>query len=211
MRKAKLNFVVDAIALIAFVFLASTGILIHYVLPPGSGHSSTLWNMDRHQWGDLHFWAAVVLIGLIVVHLFLHWRWVLGIVKGKVQAASGKRLTFATVCLVLLTGAAIAPFFAAVEQKPGDSPHKGRGENHAAAGEGNQANGSAESHDEEIKGSMTLAEIEQMTGVAVAVILDELKLPADTPVGSRLGPLRRQYEFEMNDVREAVRKHRASQ
>ena len=72
MKRANLNFLVDAVALIAFVLLAATGVLVRYVLPPGSGHFSALWGMDRHQWGQVHFWIAVVLMASLGLHLFLH-------------------------------------------------------------------------------------------------------------------------------------------
>lgn len=30
---------------------------------------------DRHEWGDLHSWLSYAFLGLIVLHMALHWRW----------------------------------------------------------------------------------------------------------------------------------------
>lgn len=95
MKRANLNFVLDAVAFAAFVLLTSTGVLMRYVLPPGSGHFSILWGMDRHEWGQLHFWIAVVLMASMGLHLLLHWRWIISMVKGRSREGSGIRVAFA--------------------------------------------------------------------------------------------------------------------
>jgi hypothetical protein len=194
MRRANLNFVIDAVALVPFVFLTATGVLVRYVLPPGSGHFSTLWGMDRHEWGQLHFWIAVILMASLGLHLFLHWRWVVCMVKGRPSEGSGLRVTLAVVGVMALAGLAAAPFFGPVEQT-GEPPHRMRGR---------QTN---ESEVLQIDGSMTLSEVEQRTGVPADVILRELGLPPQVPIDSRLGRLRRDHKFELHDVREIVRRH----
>lgn len=203
MRKATVNFVVDALALVAFVLLAGTGVLVRYVLPPGSGHFSSLWGMDRHAWGEVHFWISVVLLALLALHVFLHWRWVVSMVKGKSGESSGARLALAVVGVLMLGAIVAAPFLADVEQKDDGEPrHRMR-------------SGDDASHDGHaglrIEGSMTLAEVSAETGVPVEVIVRELGLPADTPVDSRLGRLRRTHGFEMEDVRAIVREHAGGQ
>ncbi len=194
MRKAKLNFVVDAAAFAAFVFLTATGVLVRYVLPPGSGHFNTLWGMDRHEWGQLHFWIAIILMAALGFHLFLHWRWVVCMVKGRPREGSGFRVALAVVGVTALAGLALAPFFGRVEQT-GEPPHKMR------------ITEPSEGSVDQIDGSMTLNEVEQLTGVPTAVILRELGLPSQVPVDVRLGRLRKQHGFELHDVREIVRRH----
>ena len=194
MKRAKLNFLVDAVAFTAFVFLTGTGVLVRYVLPPGSGRFSTLWGMDRHDWGRIHFWIAVILMASLGMHLFLHWRWVVGMVKGRPREGSGVRVALAVVGLVALLGLAAAPFFGDV-QETGEPPHRLRSMEHA------------DDKAYRIDGSTTLREVEQRTGVPAAVILEELGLPPESHVDERLGRLRRQYGFEMEDVRGIVEKH----
>jgi len=194
MRRASLNFVVDAVAFVAFVFLTATGVLVRYVLPPGSGHFSTLWRWDRHEWGQIHFWAAVVLMGALGFHLFLHWRWVVRVVQGRPREGSGIRMGLAVVGVTALASLAVAPFFGQVEQT-GEPAHRVR------------LTEPSEGTVPQIDGSMTLHEVEQLTGVSAAVILRELGLPPQVPADARLGRLRREFGFELHDVREIVRKH----
>ena len=194
MQKSKLNFVVDTVAFVAFVFLTATGVLVRYVLPPGSGHFSTLWGMDRHEWGQLHFWIAVVLMASLGFHLFLHWSWVVCMVKGRPSEGSGLRVALAVVGVIALAALAAAPFFGRVEQT-GEPPHRMR------------ADETGDRKAPQIDGSMTLNEVEKLTGVPAAVILRELGLPPQVPVDARIGRLRKEYGFELHDVREIVRRH----
>jgi hypothetical protein len=193
MRKATLYFAVDVVAFALFVGLTATGVLVRYVLPPGSGHFSTLWGMDRHEWGNLHFWMAVGLMAALALHLFFHWRFVVSVVRGRPREGKGGRVALALLGLVALIGLAGAPFLAPIEQS-GDPPHRTRtsdeeGEHGASV---------------RIDGSMTLTQVEQATGVPARVILEELGLGPDVPVDQKLGQLRRTYGFELHDVREIV-------
>jgi hypothetical protein len=194
MSKSIINFIVDAVAFIAIVLLAATGVLMRYVLPAGSGHFITLWGMDRHEWGQIHFWIAIALIGIMVIHLFLHWRWIVCIVKGTSHSGKAVRVALAMGGVTVLFGLAVVPFLSQVEEA-GEPPHKLRSEEYP------------EVPADQINGSMTLQEVEQRTGVPTAVILKELGLPVDAPLDERLGRLRRKYDFEIHDVREIVRKH----
>ena len=56
----------------------------------------------------------------------------------------------------------------------------------------------------EIRGSMTLREIEETTGVPVAYCLEKWGWPDDTVPENRLGRLRRKYGFDMHAVREII-------
>ena len=57
-------------------------------------------------------------------------------------------------------------------------------------------------------GQMSLQVISQKTEIPVGQIIAELNLPADIDVHERLGRLRRQYGFDMEDVRQVIEKHR---
>jgi hypothetical protein len=193
MRKVNADFLVDTMAFAAFVLLAASGVLLRYLLPPGSGHFNALWGMDRHEWGRIHFWIAVAMTGALALHLVLHWRWIVSVVKGRPRDASGMRVALAIVGLLALAGLAAAPFFADIEQT-GEPPHRMRSDQPASPAY-------------EINGSMTLRQVEQETGVPASVILEQLGLPPDVSVDETLGRLRRQYGFEMNDVRRIVQEH----
>jgi len=188
MKRTSLNFLVDAIALAAFVLLAATGVLVRYVLPAGSGHFSTIWGLNRHGWGTLHFWIAVILLGTLALHLFLHWRWVVSFVKGRPTEGSGVRAGLAVVGLVALIAMAVSPFLSSVEQKEGALQELRK--------TGAEASGQLE-----IRGFMTLGEVEELSGVPAQEILRALHLPQDLPAQERLGKLSRTYGFDMEDVR----------
>jgi hypothetical protein len=195
MNKSATNFWVDAVAFAAFLFLAATGAITRYMLPPGTGHFRSLWGMDRHDWGGVHFWIAVVFLITLALHVILHWRWITGMIKGQTRPGARLRITLAFMGLLFLLGIAISPFFSSVVEN-GEPPHKAR------SGEPTE-----KSMEQIVNGSMTLQEIEQRTGVSAAVILKELGLPPDTPTNERVGRLRKKYGFEMHTVQAIVQKH----
>jgi hypothetical protein len=102
MKTPKKRFLIDVLAFIFFVFLTSTGVLLFYLLPPGSGRGSTIWYMDRHEWGDVHFYFAVGFLLILLYHVIQHWRWVLSLVRGKQQSYSRNRIALGLVGLFAL-------------------------------------------------------------------------------------------------------------
>jgi len=76
MRRNTLNFLVDLATFLVGASIVATGLLLRYVMPPGSGGRLTLLGWARHDWGGLHFWLAVALGVLVFVHLALHWSWI---------------------------------------------------------------------------------------------------------------------------------------
>jgi len=109
MKTTNTHFVTDSLAFICFVFLASTGIIMAYLLPPGSGRWLSLWGMGRHQWGEVHFWLAVAFLSLIALHIWFHRRWLIAVVGGKVPADVKRRLRYGLVSLAVLLAFAAAP------------------------------------------------------------------------------------------------------
>lgn len=66
-----------------------TGIIMKYILPPGTGglgreisggmgreQIKDLWSMTRHEWGSVHFYLALLFIVLMTAHILLHWDWI---------------------------------------------------------------------------------------------------------------------------------------
>ncbi len=73
--------------LIAFMAATMSGLIL-MTMPHGGyqgGHnpalSQTLLFLSRHEWKDLHVWASLAMIAGIVVHVILHWRWIVGMVR----------------------------------------------------------------------------------------------------------------------------------
>ena len=39
-----------------------------------------LWGLTRHQWGDIHFWLSLGFLGILFVHIVLHWQWIVTVI-----------------------------------------------------------------------------------------------------------------------------------
>jgi hypothetical protein len=95
MKRSTLNFFVDLISFVTLVGMVLTGIIMKYILPPGTGACGIgfrggrgeeqvrdLWSMTRHEWGQVHFDLAVLFAILMVLHIILHWTWVKNYLSG---------------------------------------------------------------------------------------------------------------------------------
>jgi hypothetical protein len=91
MKRTMVNFVVDTVTFLAMAVVVVTGVVMEWVLPPGSpGRGLTLLGLDRHGWGDVHFWGAVSLAVLVIVHLWLHWAWICTMVNRVIPGADAR-------------------------------------------------------------------------------------------------------------------------
>ena len=127
MNRSRLNFIIDAAALVAFLMLAVTGVLIRYTLPPGTGGWAMVWGLNRHEWGTIHFWASVVFFGILLFHIILHFRWIVCMVKGQKTEGSWRRLILGLIGLGVLILFLLAPLLAPVETRNQDRPQHGQG------------------------------------------------------------------------------------
>lgn len=214
MKRATLNRIIDTLAFAGFVLVTTTGVLLRYLLPPGSGglHRiglgfgaakrpiTLLWGLSRHDWGTVHFWIALGLMIVLTIHLILHWRWIKGSLRGQSRAGSGIRAGLGIVGLATLLALAAAPLLSPTAQAP-------RSPLSEPPGIGGQAP-SVEQPPSSTRGMMTLQEVEDLTGVPVAYLLDHLGLPQTVSPDERLGRLRRTYGFTMQDVRRIVTDYR---
>lgn len=81
--RSRLNFWIDLVTGFVFSMMLGTGILLKWILPPGSrGGSGFVWlGEGRHVWGDLHFYTAIAMLILVVIHVWLHFDWVIHVWK----------------------------------------------------------------------------------------------------------------------------------
>jgi hypothetical protein len=222
MRRNTLNFLVDVVTLLAIFVMIATGLVIRFVLPPGTGgrhggHGLALWGMGRHDWGDIHFWASVVLGVFLLVHVALHWSWVCATSRRLItgssdagQLSAAKRNAYGLASLVALfvvfggftwyAGVAVSE-----THWPENAEHAIE-RSEADVSEGTHSKDHQIAHDL-IRGSMTLAEVEIATGVAPAILKSELGLPDGITADERLGRLSRRYGFDMETVRTIVAEH----
>ena len=95
MKRNTLNFVIDFLSFLVLLGMVFTGVVMKWILPPGSGgrgrelhggrggeHIKDLWGLTRHEWGEIHFYLAVGFVALMLVHIILHWGWIKNFFKG---------------------------------------------------------------------------------------------------------------------------------
>jgi ABC-type dipeptide/oligopeptide/nickel transport system permease subunit len=81
-RKATRNYVLALLMALLALFQAVSGFVLWLVLPGGYmggrgaavGRGTFLWS--RATWLNLHDWTAVALVVIVVVHVILHWGWI---------------------------------------------------------------------------------------------------------------------------------------
>jgi hypothetical protein len=135
-RRSTLTWVVNLAGFVGVVLLVATGFLLHYVLPAGSGSLqgigtglraaarpiTLMLGLTRHEWGEMHFWIAVGLMGILALHLLMHWRWIVCLLRGEPRDAAGGRVALGIIGLLGLLAVAVAPFLADPCPAP---PHEG--------------------------------------------------------------------------------------
>lgn len=191
MKRSHLNFVVDSVAFGAFIFLVATGVIMEFLLPAGSGHWTTLWGLDRHGWGSIHFWMSVAFLAALAVHVYLHWKWIVAVMKGRPREGSGVRVGLGVFGLLALLAIAVAPLVSPVERT-------------GAARSSVAPRWDLSEESEAILGSMTLGDVVESTGLTIDYLAAELGLPASATSEDRLGVLARENGFSVADVREVV-------
>jgi Domain of unknown function (DUF4405) len=218
MKRGKYIFLNDLISFMAFILVVSTGFLLRYILPPGSGRIigegsglktanrsiTLLWGLTRQEWGAIHFWISVILMAILAMHLVFHWRWIIAMFRRQPREGSGIRAGLGLFGLIALAAIAISPFFSATEKTS-------RGmlqEEHQISAPIQQINNS-EVDNESVQGNMSLKEVEAKTGVPVSYLKQKLRLPSDVSPDENIGRLRREYGFSMQDIRKAVAEYKS--
>lgn len=217
MHRSTLNYIVDALTLLLILAMTATGLILRFVLPPGSGgrgggNARVLWESSRHEWGDIHFWLAAGLGVIILVHIALHWAWVCGITRrllglslvGNAHGATRRNLAGAALIgfvAVLLTGFTWWANGNVTFRESGKSERHGRATLLPIADPGESL---SPDHTSQIRGSMTLQQLADQSGLSVVLLRERLGLPSDVSPDARLGHLRREYGFSMSYVRRIV-------
>jgi hypothetical protein len=99
MRRAALLYWIAVAALLALLLEAASGFILWIALPRGDGfrfrgagsraaHES--FGFTRETWLDIHDWAGIALIVILLVHLLLHWRWVLSVTRRVLLGPAGE-------------------------------------------------------------------------------------------------------------------------
>ncbi len=112
-NKAKINFVIDVLMFLCMMAIAGIGFFMKYVLIPGKERwvkygrnvEIYLFGMDRHEWGTIHLILGLTLLGLLVLHIVLHWKMILNLYRCLIGSHIARRIiasVFIITCLILL-------------------------------------------------------------------------------------------------------------
>ncbi len=122
----------DGLLALAGLTLLTTGLLMEWVLPPGS-RGASVWSWTRHDWGEVHFIAAMVVLALVFVHVLLNWTWVCSVAARWLwprdsQVSKTKRRVSGVLTVLLLIGAVGGFLWAAQSALQRDPSGSGGGE-----------------------------------------------------------------------------------
>ena len=203
MKRNTFNLIVDLFSALIALAMILTGLIMRFALPPGSGNRRLLWSMGRHDWGDVHFWLAAAIGGIVLLHLALHWQWVcatvLRLVRRRQPGESARSPLFRNLAGVVIALAVVAALIAFVPISS-RSVTEVRGGQNADADE-QPGRGHGRDAEELIQGSMSLSEVATARKMSVESVKSRLGIPADVSSDERLGRLSRQFGFSIQDAR----------
>ena len=97
MRKSIKNYIVFVALFFLGLLEAVSGFILWFALPQGGWHGGrfgggaaeyTFWSLSRHTWVDIHDWVAVAILAVVIIHLVLHWKWIIYVTKKVFQVKS---------------------------------------------------------------------------------------------------------------------------
>jgi len=232
--QSKLNLSIDIIMLLLLMPMAGIGLMIKYVLLPGTERNERygsdvdleFMGLTRHEWGFVHLIISIVFLVLLLIHIILHWKMIVCVFRRMVPNKMTRILS-----ATLITGAGVLliafPLFVKPEIVTRESLHLNRKFKQEVAPEEVQNKGTNDSvapplsdmnkqeqtlsetmlADHEINGTQTLQFIADKYGIPAEKLAADLNIPMEQ-TGQRLGRLRKQYSFTMDDVRNSVLKNK---
>lgn len=131
MDRPRLNFVIDILMFMLLAALVGIGLLMKFVLIPGRERWAKygrhvelyLFGMDRHDWGAIHFYLALILLGVLVLHLILHWTMIVALFQRLVTTPKARTILLG----VLLLGSLLLIYFPFLVSPEVEDIGRGRG------------------------------------------------------------------------------------
>ena len=80
MKKSSILFILFFILTILGLIEVISGFVLWQALPRGAsrgGIEQVFWNLSRDTWLSVHDWVGVALVVLVIIHILLHWKWII--------------------------------------------------------------------------------------------------------------------------------------
>jgi hypothetical protein len=213
MKRSDWQYLIDSLLFITIIGIVFIGFLLGLVLPEGpsvSESSKYFLRIHRHDWGHIHFYLSIAFTTLLIIHLFLSWRWIKGKAK-QIFKNSWSTLLILTLVIAVATPLffwSLWPKYSQVYAEYGLGPRKNSAPLSLYREDARQALGNPLDQREEnyllVTGQTTLADLEKSTGISSDVIIEQLGLPKRTKPNETLGRLRKRFGFELQDVRDII-------
>lgn len=114
MSRGPLNLLIDMLAAACLLTMVATGYVLRFPLPPATNRTHELWGMSRHEWGTIHSWASLGLLLVLIIHLVLHWDWIVTMIRHRFAcfqgggANAGRHVGLATMAVLVALAALFA-------------------------------------------------------------------------------------------------------
>lgn len=84
MKKSGILFVLVLILSVLGLIETLTGFVLWFALPHEGGRQGVeqiFWGLSRNTWVSIHNRVAILLIVVVLIHVFLHWKWIMRMFK----------------------------------------------------------------------------------------------------------------------------------
>lgn len=79
MQKAKLNYIIDVLLGISFLVVGITGIIKMSMISSALGLTYPF--LRDSGFNFVHDWSGILMIVFAIIHIALHWNWIVGMTK----------------------------------------------------------------------------------------------------------------------------------
>jgi len=234
-HKSKINFIIDILMYVVMMAIGGIGFLMKFVLVSGSERWEIygdnvdlfLWGWDRHQWGTLHLIFGYLLLGLLLLHIVLHWSQIKSMFRNLIHKRS-KRVALTLVFVILGLLLLLFPFIVDFEVAFLKQGERGRRvdrsrpevnetlvskqkEDVSTISSEQDSPDKKDVHQEssvDVVGSMSLKELENKHNMPADAIKKFLGIPLSASDNESLGRLRRTYNFNMSEIGRFIEKYK---
>ncbi|MBN2166899.1 MAG: DUF4405 domain-containing protein [Marinilabiliaceae bacterium] len=189
------------------------------------------WGFDRHQWGYIHLIAGFLLLFLLLLHIVFHWKMIVAFIRNYIL---NRFLRFVLIIVFVIVSVlfGVMPLMLKPEVRE-DVTHHYYHRDYKVLGGLNSNNNKVmqktnvydsitlivndinvnnedrlhknEHNNIEINGSMTLNDVAKKYNISLIDLASNIHVPL-TRCNENLGRLRKEYSFNMNDLRDFVKK-----